>query len=112
MTERLVFGSPEANRIAAEIKFLESVERCPNCGGFAELDRFSGSPSFDDVEDGGLPLPAGVYYRLGCPRCRIHGQWKEDKSDAMLSWSQCIDIWWEINGERLNLDYPEEAVAP
>lgn len=59
MAERLVFGSTEANRIAAEIKYLERVERCPNCGGFAELDRFSGSPSFDDVEDGGLPLPAG-----------------------------------------------------
>jgi hypothetical protein len=110
MTERLVFGSPEANRIAVEIKFLESVERCPNCGGFAELDRFSGHPSFDD--DDGLPLPAGVYYRLGCPRCRIQGQWREGKSDAMLSWSQCIEIWWEINGERLNLDHPEEAVDP
>lgn len=107
MDEQLVFGSPEANRIAAEIKFLERVERCPNCGGFAELDRFSGSPSFDDAADG-VPLPAGVYYRLGCPRCRIQGRWKEDKGDAVLSWSGAIEMWWELNGERLNLDGEQE----
>lgn len=107
MSDRLVFGSPEANRVAAEIKFLERVERCPNCGGFAELDRFAGSPSFDDVDDDAM-LPAGVYYRLGCPRCRIQGRWKEDKGDAVLSWSGAIEMWWELNGERLNLDGEQE----
>lgn len=107
MDERLVFGSPEANRIAAEIKFLERVERCPNCGGFAEMDRFAGSPTFEDGIDG-IPLPAGVYYRFGCARCRIRGQWQEDKEDAMLSWSEAIEMWWELNGERLNLDGEQE----
>ncbi len=108
---QLIFGSPEANRIAAEIKFLERVERCPNCGQFAEMDRFSGSPNFDDGIDG-FPLPAGVYYRLGCPLCRIHGQWQEDKEDALLSWSETIEVWWELNGERLNLDPPVEEDIP
>lgn len=106
---QLVFGSPEANRIAAEIKFLERVEHCPNCGGAAELDKFVGCPPFTDYN--GIPLPGGVYYRLGCRECRLWGDWAEDRSDAALVWSMMIETWWELNGERLNLDPPEEEAA-
>ena len=77
MDEQLVFGSPEANRIAAEIKFLErrALPELRRVCGVGPVLRFS---SFDDAADG-VPLPAGVYYRLGCPRCRIQGQWKRTR---------------------------------
>ena len=103
---QLIFGSPEANRIAAEIKFLERVERCPNCGQFAEMDRYSGTPGPDG--EYGEELPSGFYFRLGCPKCRIQGDWRESRDEAALNWSAHIEFWWEINGERLNLHPPEE----
>ena len=109
MNDRLVFGSPEANRIAADIKFLEKVEDCPRCGKHAELDKYAGDPGME--EENGNPLPAGVYYRFRCPDHHLFGKWKDDKTDAMLSWSGEIELWWELNGERLNLDPPDEEAA-
>ena len=109
MTQQLVFGSPEANRIAAEIKFLETVECCPNCGSVAEMDRYAGYPGMED--EYGAPLPAGIYYRFRCPDHHLFGGWRNDRNDARLSWSTAIEIWWEINGERLNLDPTEEEAA-
>ena len=107
---QLVFGSPEANRIAAEIKFLERIERCPNCGGFAEMDRYSGTPGPDG--EYGEVLPPGVHFRLRCPACGIEGDWRESQDEAALNWSAHIELWWEINGERLNLDPPDEEDIP
>jgi len=75
------------------------IEKCPFCGGEADIEEIPGSPFTNET----------YMWAVGCKDCNI-GWYEETKAEAIAAWNRRVDVAPVVRGEWVVTDaYPHRV---